>query len=181
MRWEKKWFRATDRIERKRKREMSDKVIGGRGHKISPVARGTSKIAYSPCPKIDPDNCLNLGSLPTPNGNFTFIIFSLERFWSVPAIDIVKFIILKGANYESNSFRFVFGENYSMESIQWFVKNMKVIPTAGSAIGRTIFCISRLTSPQSRTSLLLCQEWHEEGNERPGKDRDVFFRLTMKR
>lgn len=49
---------------------MSDKVIGGRGHKISPVAKGTSKIAYSPCPKIDPDipaNCLNY-LLPTPTG-----------------------------------------------------------------------------------------------------------------
>jgi hypothetical protein len=49
---------------------MSDKVVGGRGHKISPVGKGTSKIAYtySPCPKIDPDisdNCL----IPTPNGN----------------------------------------------------------------------------------------------------------------
>lgn len=43
---------------------MSDKVLG-RGHKISPVARG-SKIAYSPCPKIDPDG-LSLGILP-PNG-----------------------------------------------------------------------------------------------------------------
>lgn len=66
---------------------MSDKVIGGRGHKISPVARGTSKIAYSPLTKIDPDNCLNLGSLPTPNGNFRFyhfrfrsIVFEVEVF-----------------------------------------------------------------------------------------------------
>lgn len=53
---------------------MSDKVSGGRGHKISPVSKGTAKIAYgySPCPKIDSDlsdNCLSLGILPTHNGN----------------------------------------------------------------------------------------------------------------
>lgn len=48
---------------------MSDKVIGGRGHKISPVPRVVSKIAYSPCPKIDPDiPCQRLETLPTPTG-----------------------------------------------------------------------------------------------------------------
>lgn len=66
---------------------MSDKV-GGRGHKISPIAKGMSKIAYSPCPKIDPDipdNCLNLGILPTPTGlyylQFFSYIFLLEILW----------------------------------------------------------------------------------------------------
>ena len=60
---------------KKRKSAMSDKVIGGRGHKISPVGKGTTgKLAYSysPCPKIDsdmPDNYVSLGLLPTPNGN----------------------------------------------------------------------------------------------------------------
>lgn len=62
---------------------MSDKVVGGRGHKISPVGKGTSKIAYSysPCPRIDseiPDNCLNLG-LPTPNGNLIPKKYILEQ------------------------------------------------------------------------------------------------------
>jgi hypothetical protein len=66
---------------------MSDKVIGGRGHKISPVGKGnTGKIAYSysPCPKIDPDgpeNCMSLGLLPTPNGNF--FAFFIKKFKSI--------------------------------------------------------------------------------------------------
>jgi hypothetical protein len=59
---------------------MSDKVSGGRGHKISPAGKPPSKIAYgyAPCPKIDPDhpdNFMSLGMLPTPNGNLN-IIFS---------------------------------------------------------------------------------------------------------
>lgn len=73
---------------------MSDKVIGGRGHKISPVGKGTTgKIAYSysPCPKIDsdiPDNCLSLGLLPTPNGNFPPFLPNFK-------IDIIKFLIVE--------------------------------------------------------------------------------------
>lgn len=54
---------------------MSEKVLGGRGHKISPGGRGSimgAKIAYSPCPKYDQDlpemNGLRL-PLATPNGN----------------------------------------------------------------------------------------------------------------
>lgn len=66
---------------------MGDKVVGGRGHRISPVGNGKSKIAYSysPCPKIDSDNsfdnCLSLGVLPTPSGNlklFSFLPFKIE-------------------------------------------------------------------------------------------------------
>lgn len=55
--------------------KMSEKVLGGRGHKISPGGRGSiigAKIAYSPCPKFDQDlpemNGLRL-PLATPNGN----------------------------------------------------------------------------------------------------------------
>lgn len=58
---------------------MSDKVIGGRGHKISPVGKGTSKIAYSPLSKIDqdiPDNCM-MGVLSTPNGNYEYCFKTL--------------------------------------------------------------------------------------------------------
>lgn len=45
---------------------MSDKVSGGRGHKISPINGKSTKLAYnySPCPKIDPDY---LG-IPSNNG-----------------------------------------------------------------------------------------------------------------
>lgn len=59
---------------------MSDKVIGGRGHKISPVGKGTSKIAYSPLSKIDqdiPDNCMSMGVLSTPNGNYEYCFKTL--------------------------------------------------------------------------------------------------------
>lgn len=72
---------------------MSDKVIGGRGHKISPVGKGTSKIAYSPCPKIDPDNpdnFLSLGNLPPPNGNLR--PFSTPNYFKHFQIDDVKFL-----------------------------------------------------------------------------------------
>jgi hypothetical protein len=75
---------------------MSDKVIGGRGHKISPVGKGTTgKLAYSysPCPKIDsdmPDNCLGL--LPTPNGNLKFFSSNFS-FQNSTEIDKIEFLI----------------------------------------------------------------------------------------
>jgi hypothetical protein len=76
---------------------MSDKVIGGRGHKISPVGKGTTgKLAYSymPCPKLDgdmPDNCL--GILPTPNGNFKVSPLPRKIFILSLKIDKTEFLI----------------------------------------------------------------------------------------
>lgn len=51
------------------KLKMSDKV-SGRGHKISPINGKSTKIAYSPCPKIDPDY---LGIPMVNNGEKNFL------------------------------------------------------------------------------------------------------------
>lgn len=70
-------------------------------------------------------------------------------------------MIHKGANCENDSLKFVFGENYSMESIQWFVKNMKVIPTSGWFFVSVSYCLQS----QGRH---YCQE-RQVGKKIPGK------------
>ncbi|CRL04587.1 CLUMA_CG017655, isoform A [Clunio marinus] len=70
---------------------MNERVIGGRGHKISPITKGTSKIAYNvgSCPKIDtndPDNYLSFGTFLPSNGNlFLRLLFiASNTILSVP-------------------------------------------------------------------------------------------------
>jgi hypothetical protein len=66
---------------------MSEKQSSGhgRGHKISPVGKGNMKIAYSPCPKSDPDAPDNFQipiSASTQNGNYEKIFLRFFFFYT---------------------------------------------------------------------------------------------------
>lgn len=60
---------------------MSEKASAGRGHKISPMRKGSTKIAYSLCPKSDPNTFLDI-SASTQNGNENFRKISIQFLFS---------------------------------------------------------------------------------------------------